>query len=115
MYSAPARVSSADAALVHLIDGLQEFSAIFYRGVIISIGIICKKETSHGSVGVSMILAEFIDTRHSGCIITASETVDKLVCCVIITDCDHGIQVVIQGYLFRKLWKDCHNLHIQHP
>ena len=45
-----------------------------------------------------MILAEFIDTRHSGCVITASETVDKLVCRVIITDCDHGIQVVIQGF-----------------
>ena len=44
-----------------------------------------------------MILAEFVHTCHSGCIITAAEVVDKSVGCIVVTDGDHGIQRIVQG------------------
>ena len=84
------------STLVDLIDGLQKFSTILCGSVVIPIGIICKKKTSHGSAGVSVILTEFIHTGHSGCVIPAAKIIDKCIGSIIVADCDHGVQCIVQ-------------------
>ena len=43
-----------------------------------------------------MILAEFVDAGHSGSVITTAKIIDKGIGSIIVADCNHGIQIVIQ-------------------
>ena len=43
-----------------------------------------------------MILTEFIHTGHSGCVIPAAKIIDKCIGSIIVADCDHGVQCIVQ-------------------
>ena len=64
------------------------------------------KRQSHVSLVIAMCLAETVDSLHTCCGITAAKISCQGMGCIIIADCDHGVQIgvyripaVLSGYL----------------
>jgi len=80
---------------IALIDFFQKMATVADRSIVITVGIVLKKESAHGSTGISVRLTETVHGIHTCGIVTVSEHVDKSVGGIIITYSNHWIQIIV--------------------
>ena len=107
------------AGCILFINLLQEMTTVPYRCVVIIILIAGKEHTSHVSLVIAMCLAETVDSLHTCCGIAAAKISCQGIGCIIIADCDHGVQIgvyripaVLSGYLIIILVDSSHDIEL---
>ena len=91
------RKCSIGGTCITLVDFFQKVAAVTDGSIVITVGIVLKKESAHGSTGISMRLTEVVYSIHTCGIVTVSEHVDKSVGGIIITYGNHRIQIIVDG------------------
>ena len=89
------RKCSICSTCITLVDFFQKMAAVTDGSIVITVGIVLKKESAHGSTGISMRLTEVVYGIHTCGIVTVSEHVDKSVGGIIITYGNHRIQIIV--------------------